>query len=138
MANKQKPNWHLSFEINPDPVIGRDGQPRRKAAAIARHGDLAYVAELELVNWAEDIAAFFEQVRSVFFEAEINGLPAFPDMAESAPVETEDVEAVVEAGPETDEPAVETEAHEEDEPEYDIVYYPAEGEETDPSPPSLF
>lgn len=75
-SKNDKSNWHLSFDICPDPVTGCDGQPHQKATAIARRGDLAYMAELELVSWAEDIGAFFEQGRSVFFEAEVNGLPA--------------------------------------------------------------
>ena len=91
MASKQKPpakpGWTLSFEVSPEPTIGRDGQPRYRAAAIARRGELAYLAEIELGNWAEDIAAFFEQVRPVFFEAEVSGLPEFPEMGEEAAVE---------------------------------------------------
>ena len=62
MAGKQKPSWHLSFDISPNLTIGRDGEAIHKATAIAKRGDLAYMAELELVNWSEDIAAFFEQV----------------------------------------------------------------------------
>ena len=81
-TKERNSNWHLSFEISPEPIIGSDGQSVRKAMVIARQGDLAYMTELELVNWSEDIAAFFEQVRSVFFQATVDGLPEFPNMEE--------------------------------------------------------
>jgi hypothetical protein len=147
MAKKaEKPNWQLSFEVSPEPTIGHDGQTHYQATAVARRGDLAYVAELELTHWSEDIAAFFEQVRAVFFEAEVNGLPQFPDMTEeSAATESDDIADVptdVESynSPKPDNPVDETEYGEEGETDYDVTFYPAQGDagETDPAQPSLF
>jgi hypothetical protein len=147
MAKKaEKPNWLLSFEVGPEPTIGHDGQTHYQATAVARRGDLAYVAELELTHWSEDIAAFFEQVRAVFFEAEVNGLPAFPDMTEETPAAEQDDDADVPAAVESNDaleagnPAGETEYGEEGEADYDVTFYPAEGsaEETDPAQPTLF
>ena len=103
------------------------------------------MAELELTHWSEDIAAFFEQVRTVFFEAEVNGLPAFPDMAEEPPAAAEQESATdmpidVESNDavEVDNPASEAEYDEES--EYDVTFYPAQddAEEADPAQPSLF
>ncbi len=147
MTGKQKPNWQLSFDISPDPVIGRDGQVHRKATAIAKRGDLAYMAELELVNWSEDIAAFFEQVRSVFFDAEVNGVPEFPDMTGETPREDTDkseevpIETTTESHPEPDPLMEEAEIQVDgDDEDYDITFYPAEGsvEDVDTPQPSLW
>jgi hypothetical protein len=146
MASKQKaqtkPGWHLSFDVNPEVTLTRDRQPCYRATAVARHGDLAYVAELELVNWAEDIAAFFAQARSVF----VNGSPEFPDMtgetpAGQAPDEPEaPVEATQEDAPDVDGPVDDADVYEEGDAEYDIDFYPAEddAEETDSPQPSLW
>ena len=147
MAKKaEKPNWQMSFEVSPEPTIGHDGQTHYQATAVARRGDLAYVAELELTHWSQDIADFFEQVRVVFFEAEVNGLPEFPDMTEEPPaaeqIDTTDVLADVEPGDslEVDNPAGETEYDEEGEGEYDVTFYPAQDDagEANPTQPSLF
>ena len=129
MAGKQKPNWHLSFDISPDLTIRRGGEAIHKATAIAKRGDLAYMAELDLVNWSEDIAAFFEQVRAVFFEAEVSGIPDFPNMADASPAVDEVVE-VDEIAAEVDEPEIPAEGDD----DYEITFYPAEGNADTPQP----
>ncbi|MBN1121802.1 MAG: hypothetical protein JXJ17_12040 [Anaerolineae bacterium] len=142
MAGKQKPNWHLSFDISPELTFTRDRQPCHKATVIARHGDLAFMAELELVNWSEDIAAFFSRARSVF----TSGAPDFPDMTEEVstaePADSEEVmsEAEPADAPQEDTPVDETDELEEDSDAYEFTYYPAEGsaEEIDPAQSSLW
>jgi|GEM_PF-6308284 len=146
-GKQDKPNWQLSFDINPDPTVGRDGQTYWKAKAIAKQGDLAYMTELELRNWSEDIGAYFKQVRSIFFDVEVNGLPEFPDMSgETSPPETADSEDVStdltsESHSEADTPMGEAEIQiDGDDEDYDITFYPAEGsvEDTDTPQPSLW
>ena len=146
MASKHKsparPGWHLSFDISPNVTLTSDRQPCHRATAIARHGDLSFMAELELVNWAEDIAAFFSRARLVF----INGAPDFPDQLEEAPgAEAADstdapVETETDHVPLSDVPIDEEEVYEEGDDGYDITFYPAEGstEEVDPAQPSLW
>ena len=88
--NKPKPDWEISFTISGEPKLATDGQVTHKATALIKQGDCAYMAELELTNWPEDIAAFFEQARPVFFDAQVNGLPDFPDMTEDKPKPPQD------------------------------------------------
>jgi len=146
MAGKQKPptkpGWQLSFDISPEMTLTRDRQPCHRATAIIRHGDLAFMAEVELVHWAEDIAAFFSRARAVFTA----GAPEFPDMAGEAP--TADPASTGEVEGETDPEAVSTgdvpdaggEACEESGDEYDITFYPAGGgaDGDDPAQPALW
>lgn len=146
MASKQKspskPSWQLSFEVSPDVTLTADRQPCHRATAVARHGDLAYMAELELVNWAEDIAAFFSQARAVFTA----GAPEFPNLAEdpppAGPADTPETpaEAGLDEAPVSDDPAGEADTFAESEADFDVEYYPTEGsaEETDPAQPSLW
>lgn len=138
--NNPKPDWEISFTISGEPQLTTDGQATYKATAIAKHGELAYMAELELTNWSEDIAAFFEQARPVFFDAQVNGLPDFPEMTEEPepsqddlPVEAEEPTPVEDIEPAAGEPLPEAEA----DPDYDyeVSFYPAEDD--DSSQPSL-
>jgi hypothetical protein len=128
---KNKPHWHLSFDIDPQPVMGLDGRVTRKATAIAKRGDVAFMAELELENWAEDITAFFEQAKSVFFEADTRGLPVFPEMKADDPPQKEpepDPDPEDETPSEEDAPQPVTNGalpHDDDGP-YQITFYPAE------------
>jgi hypothetical protein len=127
---KHKPHWHLSFDIDPQPVMGLDGRVTRKATAIAKRGDVAFMAELELENWADDMAAFFEQAKSVFFEADTRGLPVFPEMEDENPSKPEPApEPQDDVPPEEDKAQPVTNgklAHDDDGP-YQITFYPAEG-----------
>ncbi|MGF1506035.1 MAG: hypothetical protein ACFB51_13030 [Anaerolineae bacterium] len=127
--SKNKPHWHISFDIDPQPVMTLDGRVTRKATAIAKRGDVAYMAELELENWAEDMAAFFEQAKSVFFEADTRGLPVFPEMeADDPPQQEPEAEPQDDTPPEEEKPDPVTNgklAHDDDGP-YQITFYPAE------------
>jgi SAM-dependent methyltransferase len=55
----------LHFEISPDLVSTPDGRRFRRATALAKRGDSAYLAELEVSDLKEDIARFFEHVKRV-------------------------------------------------------------------------
>jgi hypothetical protein len=129
--NKPKLDWEISFTISSEPKLATDGQVTHEATALIKQGDFAYMAELELTNWSEDIAAFFEQSRPVFFDAQVNGLPNFPDMTEEPepPQDNQPIE-VEESTPDedeavTDEPLPEAETVS----DYEVSFYPAEGDD---------
>ncbi|MBN1137663.1 MAG: hypothetical protein JXM73_13840 [Anaerolineae bacterium] len=146
-SQKAKPRWRLSFDLSPDMLVKSDGTTCYLATAVAQHGDFAYMAEIRLQNWSEDIAAFFALVRSAYFQAEMSGLPEFPDMSQTGADGTS--QAAKPAQP-AEQPAKESEApddiadQEEDpapeilpEPtdDYDIDVYPATADE--PVEPTL-
>ena len=151
MTNKpdSKPHWRLVFDVSPDLKARTDGKTYQTATAIAEHGDFSYIAEVELGNWAQDIAAFFKQVQGACFQTETAGLPHFPDM--NAPSETS--EHPPEPAPEP-EPTSAAEAEETGtfEPELDMpakdndydgdyemtLYAPPEGEEVPSGQATLF
>jgi len=125
----QKPNLILTLDIDPNVMFNNASQPIHKATVVAKQGDLGYVAEIELANWSEDIAALFQQMRTTFFDAETNGLPEFPDMNEAQPAE-EDAE------PEEQEPESVPDTNEEafNDDEYDITLYEPHGTVVDDTP----
>jgi hypothetical protein len=138
--NKPKPDWEISFTISVEPQMTMDGQVTHKATALIKQGDCAYMAELELTNWSEDIAAFFEQSRPVFFDAQVNGLPDFPDMTEDKPEPSQDDLPVEteELTPDEDEAAADEplpEAEADSDYDYEVSFYPPE--DGDSSQPSL-
>jgi hypothetical protein len=146
MPDKPKPHWRLSFDISPDLVMGQDGKPCQKATATAQHGEFGYLAEIRLQDWPRDIAAFFEQVRNVFFQAETNGLPTFPDMSQvytpTNTAEPAQPPQTVEPGnaldnPGSDEAGLDRESPAEEEADYDITFYPA-ADGAGPAQPDLF
>lgn len=146
MSDKPKPHWRLSFDISPDLVMGQDGKPCQKATATAQHGEFGYLAEIRLQDWPRDIAAFFEQVRNVFFQAETSGLPTFPDMSQAnaateaakpAPApETVEPEDPLDR-PGSDDAGLDREPPAEEEAGYDITFYPA-ADGAGPVQPDLF
>lgn len=149
-----KPHWRLTFDVSSDLTVRPDGSTYYTTTAIGQHGEFAYMAEIQLHNWAQDIAAFFDQLRAAYFQVEANGLPDFPDMstpttpsptANSAqPIEAAQDEAAEpqEDRPQPDAPS-EPEAATETADGYDITLYdPLEpdntGEEALSGQPGLF
>ena len=59
---------------------------RPAAEVTAQRGETGYIGEFETSHLADDMAQTLKTVNAFFFEAEVSGLPDFPDMSgESTP-----------------------------------------------------
>lgn len=85
------PSTIIAFEFAGRTSINEAGERVEHVTVTARRGTVGFVADVEMRSLEADLLPVLKRVQSVFFKAETEGLPEFPnlDKALAAPAETQ-------------------------------------------------
>ena len=77
---KKPPKTIITFEIDDEVKLNAALKRVQSVTVTARRGELGYVSNVEMADFATDMLPVIKHINTVFFHAEVDGLPQFPDL----------------------------------------------------------